>query len=116
MIKCLNKYGVSFETVRPSAEILKKMPLWHHPGEDRQKRQENNGKKAKCMRKNHAVMTIGDGLDLAQRLKNSKHAKLASCVCDECEDDREVQGCQNPHACATAAASRLGQILPKWIP
>ncbi|KAJ7342328.1 hypothetical protein DFH08DRAFT_632051, partial [Mycena albidolilacea] len=116
MIKCLNKYGISFETVRPSTELLKKMPLWHHPGEDRQKRQENNGKKAKCMRKNHAALTIGDGLSLAQRLKNPIHAKLASCVCDECEDDREVRGCQNPHACATAAASRLGQILPRWIP
>jgi hypothetical protein len=68
------------------------------------------------MRKNHAALTIGEGLDLAQRLENPQHAKLASCMCDECEDDRKVRGCENPHTCTTAAASRLGQILPKWIP
>ncbi|KAJ6480546.1 hypothetical protein C8R47DRAFT_1050204 [Mycena vitilis] len=37
-------------------------------------------------------------------------------MCDECEDDREKRGCENPHACVTSAASRLRQILPKWVP
>ncbi|KAJ7315202.1 hypothetical protein DFH08DRAFT_620871, partial [Mycena albidolilacea] len=116
MVKCLKKYGISFETAQPSTEIQKEMPLWHHPGEDRNKRQENNGKKAKCMRRKHAALTIGDGLELTQRLDNPLHTSQVSCMCDKCNDDRSARGCENPHACAIAAASRIGQILPKWIP
>jgi hypothetical protein len=116
LVKCLNKYGISFETVHPSTEIQRDMPMWHHPGENHQKRQENNGKKAKCLRGNHAAMKVGDGLDLVQRLEDPLHYKHASCMCDACEEDRLTRGCNNPHACINAAASRLGQILPKWVP
>ncbi|KAJ7358079.1 hypothetical protein DFH08DRAFT_635238, partial [Mycena albidolilacea] len=116
MVKCLRKYGLVFETVHPSNELQRAMPLWHHPGENPQKRQQNNGKKAKCLRRNHAALTIGDGVDIARRLADPLHYKFASCVCDACERDRETRGCENPHACAVAASSRLGQILPKWIP
>ncbi|KAJ7138081.1 hypothetical protein C8R44DRAFT_606993 [Mycena epipterygia] len=116
MVKCLNKYGISFETIHPSTTIQREMPLWHHPGEDRRKRQDNNGEKAKCLRQNHAALTIGAGVDIAQRLENPLHAKRATCTCDECDQDRTTRGCSNPHACAMAAASRLRQILPKWIP
>jgi hypothetical protein len=116
MVKCLNKYGLSFETVHPSTELQRSMPLWHHPGEDPQKRQVNNGQKAKCLRGKHVALTIGAGVDLAQRLDGPLHYRSASCVCDTCEDDRTTRGCENPHACAIAAASRLGQILPRWIP
>ncbi|KAJ7346100.1 hypothetical protein DFH08DRAFT_636344, partial [Mycena albidolilacea] len=107
---------ISFETVQPSTEIQKGMPLGHHPGEDRNNRQENNGKKAKCMRRKHAALTIGDGLDLTQRLANPLHTSQALCMCNECNDDRSARGCENPHACAISAASRMGQILPNWIP
>ncbi|KAJ7339152.1 hypothetical protein DFH08DRAFT_812546 [Mycena albidolilacea] len=92
------------------------MPLWHHPGQDPQKRQVNNGQKARCLRGKHAALTIGAGVDLGQRLDDPLHYRSASCVCDACEEDRTTRGCENPHACAIAAVSRLGQILPRWIP
>ncbi|KAJ7264348.1 hypothetical protein C8J57DRAFT_1034029, partial [Mycena rebaudengoi] len=115
MVKCLNKYGLKFETVNPSNEVQKKLPLWHHPGANSQKRQENNGERPSCLRRNHAVMTVGDALDLIQRLDDPLHYKRMTCLCDACDADKE-QGCENPHACVTTAASRLGQILPRWIP
>ncbi|KAJ7746468.1 hypothetical protein DFH07DRAFT_748458 [Mycena maculata] len=93
MIKCLYKYGVSFETVFPTNEIKRKMPLWHHPGRNRGKRQGNNGEKAGCLRKNHATMTVGEGLDLIQRLEDPLHLKQASCECNACEEDRTLRGC-----------------------
>ncbi len=92
------------------------MPLWHHPGENREKRQENNSKTAKCLRSNHATLTVGNGLDVAQRLVDPLHSNRASCMCDDCDDDRTIRGCENPHACAAKAISRMGQIHPKWIP
>ncbi|KAF8184551.1 hypothetical protein K438DRAFT_2160889, partial [Mycena galopus ATCC 62051] len=114
MIKCMNKYGMEFATVLPPSEIMREMPLWHHPGEDPQKRQDNNGKKAKCLRGKHTASNVGHALDLAQRLRDPLHSSRASCVCDGCDDDRTERGCPNPHACAAAAASRLSQILPRW--
>ncbi|KAJ7081746.1 hypothetical protein C8R44DRAFT_652867 [Mycena epipterygia] len=101
--------------VRPSPEMQKGMPLWHHPGEDHLKRQVNNCKKAKCMRKNHSTLTVGDGLNLTQCLNDPLHERHALCECNGCEEDRK-RGCANPHACAAAAAARQKQILPKWIP
>jgi hypothetical protein len=86
------------------------------PGKTLRKGNKIMGKKAKCLRRNHTARTIGDGLDIAQRLADPLHYKLASCVCDACEGDRETRGCESPHACAVAAAARLGQILHKWIP
>ncbi|KAJ7739790.1 hypothetical protein DFH07DRAFT_679873, partial [Mycena maculata] len=114
MVKCMNKYGVSFETVHPSNEIKEDMPLWHHPGKVPGKRQENNGRKAKCLRKKHAVIKVHDALDLIRRLDDPQHTRNEACSCDACEVDRTVRKCQNPHACIAAAAARLGQILPKW--
>ncbi|KAJ6574064.1 hypothetical protein B0H19DRAFT_934359 [Mycena capillaripes] len=116
LVKCMKKYGVSFARVNPSNELLRLMPLWHHPGEDEEKQQGNNGKKARCLRGNHAAITIGDGLDIARRLGNTLHVKTNSCVCDDCDDDRDTRGCEDPHACATKAVSRLGQIHTRWIP
>ncbi|KAJ6559269.1 hypothetical protein B0H10DRAFT_1649651, partial [Mycena sp. CBHHK59/15] len=116
LVKCVKKYGVSFETVNLSMEILRQMLLWHHPGEDGDKRQENNGKKAHCLRSNHGALTIGNGLDITLRLGNPLHSARATCACDECEEDRERHRCKDPHACTTKAVSRLRQIQPKWIP
>ncbi|KAJ7759420.1 hypothetical protein DFH07DRAFT_741115, partial [Mycena maculata] len=116
MVKCLTKYGVSFETVHPSNEIKEDMPLWHHPGKIPGKRQENNGRKAKCLRKKHAVKKVRDALDMIRRLDDPQHTRSEVCGCNACDVDRTVRRCLNPHACVAAAAARLKQIRPKWIP
>ncbi|KAJ7220890.1 hypothetical protein GGX14DRAFT_354034 [Mycena pura] len=116
LVKCINKYGMRFEAVHPPEEVLKAMPMWHHPGEDSDKRQENNGQRARCLRMKHTALTIGNGLEMATRLEDPAHSTRATCECAECTDDRDNQGCEDPHACATKAASRLKQIHPRWIP
>ncbi|KAJ7195744.1 hypothetical protein GGX14DRAFT_302499, partial [Mycena pura] len=116
LIKCLHRYGISFAVVNPSTELQRQMPLWHHPGEDDSKRQENNGKAARCLRANHTAVTIGDALDLASRLTDPLHSNQNICECDACEENRAAHGCQNPHTCATTAASRLRQIHARWVP
>ncbi|KAJ7754194.1 hypothetical protein DFH07DRAFT_743998 [Mycena maculata] len=32
MVRCLKKYGISFETVKPSEDVRRALPIWHHPG------------------------------------------------------------------------------------
>ncbi|KAJ6612025.1 hypothetical protein B0H10DRAFT_1655234, partial [Mycena sp. CBHHK59/15] len=114
MLKCMDKYGVIFETVSPTEDIQRALPLWHHPGEDPTKTQKNNGTKAHCLRTKHGVKTLGKGVDLAERLKKNAHEKTTDCSCGDCIEDRTERGCKNPHACATAAIDRMKQIRPKW--
>ncbi|KAJ7773687.1 hypothetical protein DFH07DRAFT_767627 [Mycena maculata] len=116
MVVCLNNYGLNFVAVNPSMEIQREMPLWYHPGKNPQKRQVNNGEKARCLRGKHVVLKVGDGMDLAQRLQDPTHEDIDSCECEACDRDRTVLGCENPHVCAKAVAARLNQILPSWIP
>ncbi|KAJ7222342.1 hypothetical protein GGX14DRAFT_352947 [Mycena pura] len=116
LVKCVYKYGVKFEAIDPPMEILRAMPLWHHPGENDEKRQENNGQRAKCLRKNHAALEIGDGVDMAICLEDPLHSGRATCTCVGCTEDQEKRGCENPHACVAKAASRLRQIHPRWVP
>ncbi|KAJ7226782.1 hypothetical protein GGX14DRAFT_385581 [Mycena pura] len=52
---------------------------------------------------------------MATRLGNPAHLAQDTCDCTDCENDRDMH-CENPHACATKAASRLRQIHPRWIP
>ncbi|KAJ7203280.1 hypothetical protein GGX14DRAFT_312277, partial [Mycena pura] len=76
----------------------------------------NNGSAARCLRANHAAMTIGDGLNMTLRLQDPLHSNHATCLCDACEADRTSCGCSDPRTCAAKAASRLEQILPRWVP
>ncbi|KAJ7211997.1 hypothetical protein GGX14DRAFT_362172 [Mycena pura] len=116
LVKCVNKYGLKFEAINPPAEILRAMPLWHHPGEDSGRRQENKGQRARCLRKNHAALEMGDGVDIATRLMDPQHSDPASCTCNGCTEDRDRRGCEDPHAWVAKAASRLQQICPRWVP
>ncbi|KAJ6630373.1 hypothetical protein B0H10DRAFT_1632634, partial [Mycena sp. CBHHK59/15] len=116
LVRCLNKYGVSFGTVNLSTDIKNEMLLWHHPRKVDNKWQGNNSEKAQCLRHNHTALTVGKGLDIAQRLGDPLHANRATCMCDECNDDRNIRGCKDPHACTSKAATRLKEINPGWVP
>jgi hypothetical protein len=49
MMKSLTDYGFGFQATTPSVELQRRMPLWHHPGEDKSKVQGINGMYAKCL-------------------------------------------------------------------
>ncbi|KAJ7643413.1 hypothetical protein DFH06DRAFT_999143, partial [Mycena polygramma] len=58
MISVANKYGVTFDTLNPSEELRKLLPLWHHFGEDQSKTQYNNKPQHKCLRSAHHVRMV----------------------------------------------------------
>ena len=70
-------------------------------------RQENNGQRARCLRKNHAA------LDMATRLVDPLHSGRAACTCAECTEDRGNTRVREPPRLCN---SRLRQIDPKWVP
>jgi hypothetical protein len=116
MLTCAKKYGVEFDTLHPSREIRNLLPLWHHHGEDPDKRQTNNTPQCKCLRKNHGVKLAGEGIDILTRLDSPSHSADPKCICNACIDDRLERRCKNPHRCAVTVRDRLTQIRPKWDP
>ncbi|KAJ7125858.1 hypothetical protein C8R46DRAFT_927518, partial [Mycena filopes] len=116
MVNCAKKYGIKFDTLNPSKDVRELLPLWHHFGEDPNKRQLNNKPQCKCLRVNHRVTTVGDGMSVMARLNDPIHEAHKKCICAACSDDRIERKCKNPHSCATAVQTRLGQLLPKWDP
>jgi hypothetical protein len=115
MMKCLNTYVFTFESVMPSVDLQRQMPLWHHPGEDKSVPQGNNGAKAKCLWTKHTILTVGEGVDSAARLLDPSHDKMATCPCDACDEDRE-KGCTDPHVCAEGASKKINLLHPEWDP
>ncbi|KAJ7906722.1 hypothetical protein B0H13DRAFT_1549764, partial [Mycena leptocephala] len=116
MLKCAKKYGVEFDLLSPSREIMGKMPLWHHSGQDPAQTQTNNSEACKCLRNNHGVIFVEDGLNILDRINDQTHRASATCKCVACSQDRRSRGCENPAACTSAVDRKLSRLLPKWDP
>ncbi|KAJ7142255.1 hypothetical protein C8R44DRAFT_590425, partial [Mycena epipterygia] len=116
MLKCAKKYGVEFDTLNPQRSLLEKLPLWHHFGEDLNKTQTNNSEACTCLRENHGVLYIAEGLAVLNRLSDNSHRRSPTCCCSACHDDRQIYGCRNPHACTSAVENKLSRLLSKWDP
>ncbi|KAI0355196.1 RnaseH-domain-containing protein [Trametes cingulata] len=48
--------------------------------------------------------------------EDGTHKPHASCPCYECDADRRVRCCDNPHRCATAAHRAISKLHVKWNP
>ncbi|KAJ7697033.1 hypothetical protein B0H17DRAFT_928743 [Mycena rosella] len=113
MLQCAKKYGVSFDTVNPSPQILGQLPLWHHFGQDPNKMQRNNSASCKCLQANHDVWLVHEGLVMLRRLRDEEQKPTPTCKCLACSEDRHVRSCNNPHVCTSAVERRLSSLLPK---
>ncbi|KAJ7174118.1 hypothetical protein C8R43DRAFT_862536, partial [Mycena crocata] len=114
MMNVARKYGVIFDTLKPSQDIRKNLPLWHHFGEDRGKRRVNNTEQCKCLRHRHGAFSAGDAVRISERLSDPRHKPRKDCTCLDCVDDRAFMKCKNPHVCAKLAKAKLDGLLPKW--
>ncbi|KAJ7126526.1 hypothetical protein C8R43DRAFT_897802 [Mycena crocata] len=92
MLRCAKKYGVIFDTGNPSSEIQEQIPLWHHFGEDPEKRQTNNSMACRCLRENHGILYVHEGMDMIRRLQSNTHRKTPNCRCPACVEDRRSLG------------------------
>ncbi|KAJ7106852.1 hypothetical protein C8R43DRAFT_905988 [Mycena crocata] len=107
MVNVAKRYGIIFDTHQPTQEIRRKLPLWHHFGEDRRKHRVNNSIQCKCLRSKHEAKTMGDAEVISARLDDPRHRADRKCTCLDCIDDRAFQKCQNPHACAKMARYKV---------
>ncbi|KAJ7599535.1 hypothetical protein C8J56DRAFT_720285, partial [Mycena floridula] len=55
MVKMTENHGFCFKDITPSIDVRREMPIWHHIGEDPQKKQYTSGKEARCLRAKHRI-------------------------------------------------------------
>ncbi|KII82984.1 hypothetical protein PLICRDRAFT_119990, partial [Plicaturopsis crispa FD-325 SS-3] len=115
MIKVARKYKVRVETIEPSEELQKGLPIWLHIGASKDMKKLNNHKHARCLRQNHKISTTGELKELTVR-NNADHKPRRNCRCHFCKHDRNELGCDNPHKCRQFAVKFLNNLTDKWNP
>ncbi|KAH9854775.1 hypothetical protein C2E23DRAFT_704415, partial [Lenzites betulinus] len=120
MIAAANKFGVSLSPLLPDDALRLAIPIWYHIGLQ-EGRVAMNSVACKCLRSRHNVVTVGDCVEVARRLRHNPgggppHILRADCQCMCCVADRNVQRCENPHRCVTAAARAIAKLRALWHP
>ncbi|KAI0353110.1 hypothetical protein OH77DRAFT_1358796, partial [Trametes cingulata] len=117
MVKVAKKFGVRCSVSNPSHQLRNAIPIWYHKGW-KEGRSVANTVAAKCLRERHLVSTTAQCAKVAARLKSAAygHVARANCGCADCDSDRRVRCCNNPHRCATAALKLVDRLRPKWHP
>ena len=116
MIKVANKYGTNLAAIRLSPEIRSKLPAWYHPFAEHYPM---TNAAARCLLKRHKISTVAELVKQARKVQahhqNRDHTPNRNCACRDCAQER-AEGCQNPHACATEALTRIHELAPKYNP
>ncbi|SJL06249.1 uncharacterized protein ARMOST_09585 [Armillaria ostoyae] len=116
MLKTAKDLGVRFEMAAPCAEILGKIPVWHHFGLKEGIRRMNSTDRNRCLQTNHGVEYVSDVVEIVNRQENERHEENDHCRCEGCCFDREVLHCEKPGSCVVAAARLLDRLSPRWDP
>ncbi|RDX52449.1 RNase H [Lentinus brumalis] len=119
MVLTATKHNLQVDPGNPSEEFKAAMPIWYHVGE-LEGRSVANSLSAKCLRKNHGVVNVGQCAWIARRAiairtRGVTHTPSRGCRCAECDADRR-NGCTDPARCAAMAQRFVSKLGPVWIP
>ncbi|KAI0356448.1 hypothetical protein OH77DRAFT_1477486, partial [Trametes cingulata] len=117
MIRAGAKFGVKCDVRNPAKDLREELPVWYHCG-SKPGRSTANSTSSRCLRDRHMVMTTKQCAKVAERLTlaDTGHKPRASCPCTDCDADRRVRSCDNPHRCALAAKKAIEKLERKWQP
>lgn len=115
--------NVSFQALKPSRELLNKLPAWYHLGAKRFLKAAPNSKAGRCLRENHKVCTMSDLYRVVERQRQqtgvpieARHRNSKRCKCAACKEDR-ANNCRHPYQCfMTAKAIKKEVENSKWDP
>ncbi|KAJ3851382.1 hypothetical protein EV368DRAFT_17452, partial [Lentinula lateritia] len=116
MLDIAKKYGLRIEGIAFSRTILQSMPIWYHKEANAEIRSMNHTNASICLRTKHQTRTVGDALNMTNRLQHPDHEPTSSCQCTECTELREAYNCQHPHGCMNQALKLLNTLPEKWDP
>lgn len=71
---------------------------------------------AKCQRKHHSIVTVGDLLALIKHINsmlNPNYKPRKNCKYNKCKEARN-KGCRNPHRCGISTRKLLNKLQGEW--
>ena len=115
MLRTARKHNLHLRPLNLTEEARAEAPIWYHVG-DTGNRSIANTLSAKCLRNNHAVVSVGDCAKVAARLRWRNHESNGKCDCYGCDRDRSANNCPNPHRCVATAEKLLSRLAQLWRP
>jgi ribonuclease HI/exonuclease III len=115
MLKMAKEFNVNLDTLQPSQDLKGKLPIWMHIGANELLRILSSYKEAKCLKSKHRINKVEQLRILATR-QDENHKPRGNCPCLRCREQRQENGCKNPHKCHIMAKKILNTLNPKWNP
>lgn len=116
MLAVGRKYNANLAAIRLTPNLQAQLPAWYHVASEPAP---IRSAASKCLLNTHRVTRVSDLISISARIRNPDpilaHTETENCVCNECIDD-QINGCKNPHACATEALARINKITLKLNP
>ena len=116
MLRVARKYHTHLAAIRLSPQLRAQLPAWYHPLAIPRSMATLP---ARCLLRKHTVTIVADLVAMSDRIRTPRpenpHLPTPTCACQACARDR-LDGCLNPHQCASEALARIRQIEPKLNP
>ena len=116
MLKVARKYNTNLAAIRLNPRLRAQLPAWYHLMADPRP---ITNTASKCLLNTHRITKVADLIQMSSRVReegaDAFHDPTPQCVCRDCIRDR-LDGCRNPHACASEALTRIQRIAPKLNP
>jgi hypothetical protein len=97
-----------------SKNIQRSWQVWYHSNADAWLCLLNNSEAAKCLKKNHGVLMVGQVETVASYLDKDELIHWNECECNKCIEASEGRRCEHPHTWFTKAKEILDTLDPKW--
>jgi ribonuclease HI/exonuclease III len=118
MLEAARKHKTNLAAIRIAPHLRHQLPAWHHIASAPCSM---NNEESRCLLSRHEVRTVADLIRISARIRtpnatlNAPHTPEQYCICRECIYNR-LEGCRNPHRCASEALKRLQKISPRLNP
>ncbi|OJT14554.1 Transposon TX1 uncharacterized 149 kDa protein [Trametes pubescens] len=118
MVKVADKYGLRQEGLAFSRGILRSMPIWGHAQSDQRlmKKLSTASAVTRCLKRNHAMVTVGDCERLLGYASTDGHNPRGRCACAGCEKMIVEEYCTDPGRCLARATALMDLLPSKWDP
>ena len=113
-LRLARKHGVELETVEPTEETKREMPVWLHRKANKEAARIYPTDAAKCLKNKHRTHYVKQLIEMIENAP-SEHRGTNFCVCESCKSASRL-GCTHPHRCLETAKKLLNTIAAKWRP
>ena len=107
-------HKVELETLVPTEETRREMPVWLHRKASREAAQIYKTDAAKCLKGKHCTHYIEQLTSMLENVPDD-HRRTNFCTCHSCVSAAGL-GCTHPQRCLEAAERLLNTLAPKWRP